>query len=264
MVGQKNTIMAKEKGFNLIELLVVIAIIALLMAILMPALNRAKMQARAVACQGNLKQWALIFAMYTNDNNGYFHNRPFGQNYQKMWPQFYQPYYSDPMMRCCPAAQNPDLNTGPFGTWGWKGPADPDWGWGGSWAPKEGFYGSYATNRYILNKSDPEYWRRTGVKSADKVPVFLDCMYVAISPSPTNAPPVYNGERSEQMQFSCMNRHIGHINGLFIDWSNRKIGLKELWTLKWHRQFDTAGLWTIAGNVQSSDWPQWMRSFKDY
>jgi hypothetical protein len=61
-----------------------------------------------------------------------------------------------------------------------------------------------------------------------------------------------------------MNRHIGHINGLFIDWSNRKIGLKELWTLKWHRQFDTAGLWTIAGNVQSGDWPQWMRSFKDY
>jgi len=77
MIGQKNTIMPEKKGFTLIELLVVIAIIALLMAILMPALNRVKMQARATACQGKLKQWALIFAMYTNDNEGYFHDRPF-------------------------------------------------------------------------------------------------------------------------------------------------------------------------------------------
>jgi hypothetical protein len=89
-------------------------------------------------------------------------------------------------------------------------------------------------------------------------------MYVAISPSSTNPPPDYNGERSNQIQFSCINRHPGHINGLFLDLSIRKIDLKELWTLKWHRQFDTAGPWTIAGNVQSSDWPGWMRSFKDF
>jgi prepilin-type N-terminal cleavage/methylation domain-containing protein len=231
--------MNRRIGFTLIELLVVIAIIALLMAILMPALNQVKKQARTAACQGQLKQWALILAMYTND---------------------------DPMMRCCPAAKNPDVNFGPYGTWGWKiGTfSDPDWGWGGSWVPKEGFFGSYAMNRYILNKTGPEYWRKIGVKGADNVPVFVDCMYVAISPASTNAPPAYDGDRSNQMQFSCMNRHVGHINGLFLDWSAPKIGLKQLWTLKWHRQFDTAGPWTIAGDVRTSDWPNWMSNFKDY
>jgi len=106
--------MIKRTGFTLIELLFFITIISLLMAILMPALSRVKKQANTTACQGQFKQWALIFAMYTNDNEGYFHNRPFGTNYLKMWPQFCQPYYSDPMMRCCPAARNPDCNLGPL------------------------------------------------------------------------------------------------------------------------------------------------------
>jgi len=89
-------------------------------------------------------------------------------------------------------------------------------------------------------------------------------MYVAINPASTNAPPAYDGARSNQMQFSCINRHPGHINGLFLDWSVRKIGLKELWVLKWSRTFDTAGPWTIGGNARPEDWPLWMRSFKDY
>jgi prepilin-type N-terminal cleavage/methylation domain-containing protein len=64
--------MNKRRGFTLIELLVVIAIIALLMAILMPALQRVKRQAQSVMCQANLKQWGLIFKMYIDDNDGYF------------------------------------------------------------------------------------------------------------------------------------------------------------------------------------------------
>jgi len=257
--------MHEKKGFTLIELLVVIAVIALLMAILMPALNQVKKQASTTACQGQLKQWALILAMYTNDNDGYFHDRPFGASYEKMWPEFYQPYYSDPMMRCCPTARNPVVHFGPYGVWGWAaGTSDPEWGWGGSWVPKTGYYGSYAMNRYILNKTGQEYWRKTGVRGADNVPVFVDSMYVAINPSPTDAPPDYDGARSNQMQYSCINRHVGHICGLFLDWSAQKIDLKRLWTLKWHRQFDTAGPWTTAGNVRPENWPEWMRSLKDY
>ena len=64
--------MHKQKGFTLIELLVVIAIIALLMAILMPALQRAKKQVWNIKCRHNLKQYGLAARMYLDDNEGSF------------------------------------------------------------------------------------------------------------------------------------------------------------------------------------------------
>jgi hypothetical protein len=49
-----------------------------------------------------------------------------------------------------------------------------------------------------------------------------------------------------------------------MDFSARKVGLKELYTLKWHRGFNTAGTYTKAGGVTPSMWPKWIRNFPDY
>jgi len=64
--------MKRQKAFTLIELLVVIAIIALLMGILMPALQRVKKQARELICKHNLKNYGLAGRLYLDDNEGVF------------------------------------------------------------------------------------------------------------------------------------------------------------------------------------------------
>lgn len=95
---------------------------------------------------------------------------------------------------------------------------------------------------------------------ADRVPLLLDSSEPSTSVELELIPPP--GREPSHSPF--INRHNGVINGVFLDWSVRPIGLKELYTLKWHLQFDTAGPWTKAGGVKPEGWPRWMRRFKDY
>jgi prepilin-type N-terminal cleavage/methylation domain-containing protein len=279
-VGAAGKNFTNNRGFTLVELLVVIAIIALLMSILMPALARVRKQAKTVICQSNLKQWGAIFSMYAGDYHGYFHEGWFvGANPVRHWMTTLRSYYSNEQkLRYCPAAMKP-RSEGARGTtsaWGiFVG------GWGGEGSDQEGNEGdeagSYGINSWVLNPPDGQevygpgkkYWRNADSKNAANIPLFLDAWWFDGWAEPRNAPlefeDIYlSGNSMEAIGDFCVNRHDGFLNGLFLDFSVRKIGIKELWTLKWHRMFDTCELWTLCGGVEPDDWPPWMQNFKDY
>ncbi|MHC4680220.1 MAG: prepilin-type N-terminal cleavage/methylation domain-containing protein [Planctomycetota bacterium] len=83
--------MHKRRGFTLIELLVVIAIIALLLAILMPALQRVKKQAKGVVCQSNLRQIGMGANLYAEEYDRFV---PRGASGTRAWYQFFMPFLS--------------------------------------------------------------------------------------------------------------------------------------------------------------------------
>ncbi|MDD5063377.1 MAG: hypothetical protein PHQ35_01275 [Phycisphaerae bacterium] len=237
-----------------------------------------RMRAKEAVCLSNLYKWGQIFQAYTADNDGYFHSREIGSyaGYAKLWHLVYKPYYRDPMMRFCPTAVNPYNKMGTFGTWNtnmssWDPENYPIPGEGDDQTGIRAPSGSYGMNRYIENmmggsvSSSPEYWRRTDVKGGANAPVLMDCQFINYWASSYAAPPAYEGDyHPPEMHWICINRHTGYINTVFLDFSARKVGLKELWTLKHSRTFNTCGPWTTCGGVQPSDWPEWMRNFKDY
>ncbi len=270
--------MSKRNAFTLIELLVVIAIIALLMSILMPALSRVKKQARAVACRATLKQWGPIWYMYCTDNEGSFPSGNDDVNWTRgEWVLALRSAYEtrSEMLRCSMATKrlpSGEDHGGPFHTYV-MGPGGPgNLQEAASYGQNNWLFNPPSNAGIIQGRPSEYYWRNINVKgSLNNIPVFADTMWRGGAPSYKDSsridPPQFNGEwlgAGHEMKHFCIDRHNGSNNCLFLDWTVRSVDIKELWTLKWHKQFDTRGKWTRLGGIQASEWPEWMRKFKEY
>lgn len=146
--------------------------------------------------------------------------------------------------------------------------------------------GSYSinswTNSQISSFARPSPWNWknvNGVQGKNNIPVFADSTHFDGWPQDYDTPPPQpdapTGDTGwlNEMRHFCIDRHNnGTINMLFMDWSARKVGLKELWTLKWHRNFNSENSWTLAGcggdieayNARWNAAAPWMKDFEAF
>ena len=224
-----------HKGFTLIELSVVIAIIALLVAILLPALQRVRKQAKAVACQSNLRQWSLVLSMYTSEHDGrFFLPRLFlgRSSANGAWPyelRAYRPDSNDLLL--CPAAGRYQVRTDVDQAFAplreSLGSATSAWKIQ-TLSPELTFSGSYGFNIGVFSFYEDEFRGNRHYSSSAQRPYMLDCIFLGADPKDVfDKPPPYEEAVGpfEDMSYFCIDRHSGGIDGMFRDSSVPKVGL---------------------------------------
>ena len=234
-----NLVRMKCPKFTLIELLVVVAIIAILAAILLPALTRAKEKAREVVCMNNSDQMALASIMYNDDNNDMKLPYNLGK-FELFWSEKFRPYYGEAdNVKICPTAPPIDPSIG----WGDAKHGYNTKNWSGAW-PKSidgtrWHKGSYGYNgwMYDRNSNAKEFSDKVSrIDNPDKVVLFADSAWVDGWPQSHESPPDYNGSNHGNHTGRYMlDRHNLKITAGFLDGHVEMIDVVDgFWSVKWN------------------------------
>lgn len=259
--------MKNKQGFTLIELLVVIAIIAMMLSILLPGLRKAKDVAKDITCRSNIKHWGVVSLLYYEDSQGKFSK--FAD--KQAWPEMWRDYYDNPALRVCPSAKK---LSNPNGTVGRAISGDHDHSWGifpetmstmvdGKEViyRRKGDFGSYGINNWASGEQDPRFWHNINeIPSPSQVPLFFDANWKGASPmhddgsTPPNARTGHTNKAGHWHRV-FLDRHNLATNYLFMDTSVRKVGLRGIWHLKWHQEYN------VNSPIDWADYP-WLLNAK--
>jgi prepilin-type N-terminal cleavage/methylation domain-containing protein len=268
-------------GFTLIELLVVIAIIAILAAMLLPAISKAKDRAHAINCVSNLKQWGIVWNLYCDDHAGSF---PDGMSvgwHRGDWLAVLKSYYGQkPHLLLCPNAtmrwkkgaakeartslNDPDVEDHGGPTTASMFPLDDP---NSTTSPPQKVIASYGENCYVYNppastsaiqgRPTSRNWRKLdAARQTTETPIMGDAMWRGGGPHWNMSPPTFNGQWSgvdaEFNHFAIL-RHGKGIQLVFFDGSARRVKARALWSLPWNKEFNTTIVYT-----QPNFFPAWM------